>query len=648
MAELKFPHLFTPARVRGAYFRNRLMSAPQGNYNVSRDRLAGEEVVAFYERKAIGGYASVAVGDCVIEVRTGKNLPWLFDMEDIENLGRMSMVTQAITRNGALASAELAHDGHYSIASKEEYGCKLYGPVECENRYGHVEEMSEEMILRLIDKYEKSAAYAMRCGFNMITIHAGHGWGPAQFMSSKINTRKDKWGGSFENRMRYPLAVIDAVRRGVGERVPIEFRFSGSEVTELGYDINEGVEIAKALDGKVDIIHVSAGIHEVPRTFPVVHPSMFLEDGCNSKYAREIKKNVTKSLVATVGAFTDPAHMEEFIASGGADFIAMARQSLADPDFPNKARCGRDDEIARCIRCNKCFQNVGRQRIFRCALNPEIGQEMEAKMEPPVLTKKKVLVAGGGIAGMEAAIQCAKRGHQVILCEKTDALGGTLRCEHKVPFKKNIPVYIDRQARLCEVYGVDVRLNTPVTPELAESIAPDVIIAALGARPVVPPIPGIEKATGAEAVYENPDLAGKNVVILGAGLVGIELAIWLGQLGKKVHIVEMADKAGVDLADQAMSHYAFAMEDNGVEMHLNTKALVVSEGGVDCSCFANPVYYEADTIIYAVGQRPLYDDADALRTCAPEFYAIGDCIAPDSILAATKQAWGISRALGRF
>ena len=578
--EFKYPHLFAPLRLRGAYFRNRIFSAPQGNYNVGPDRLPGEESIAFYERKAMGGFASVCVGDCVVETATGANLPWLITMEDKENLPRLSMLTHAVTRHGAVASAELAHDGMYSWASRDMFGSPLLGPVECDNCYGHVEEMPEEMILRLIDKFGKAAAFAKQCGFGMVTVHAGHGWLLAQFMSSKMNTRNDKWGGCFENRMRFPLAVAENIRRAVGNDFPIELRYSGSEVVPEGFGLDEGIEIAKALDGKVDILHISAGTHEIPRSWPVVHPSVFMEDGVNSKYAREIRKHVKQSLVATVGAFTDPSHMEEVLASGGADIINVARQSLADPDFPVKARTGREDEIAKCIRCSKCFVNSGTKRVARCSLNPEIGQELDVKMTPPVAVKKKVLIAGGGIGGMEAAIQAAKRGHDVIVCEKSDRLGGALICEEIVPFKKHLAEYIKRQIRLLGIHGVEIRLNTEVTPEYAQNQGADVVVAALGAAPVVPGIPGIEAAYSAEQVYSNPDLADGKVVILGAGLVGLELAIWLAQMGRAVEIIEMADRPGVDLDDYPMLGYRFELEDLGIKVHLSTKAVSIDETGV--------------------------------------------------------------------
>ena len=649
MNQPKYPHLFAPLRVRGVYFKSRLFSAPQGFYNDSPDRYPSEAAVAFYERKAIGGYASVSVGDRIVDAKTGKSLPWVMDMEDIESLNHMSKVANAITRNGAVASAELSHDGMFSATSMMEYGSKLYGPSACaEGRYGPVEEMPEEMILDLADKFGKAAAFAKRCGFNMITIHGGHGWLVHQFISPYFNKRTDRWGGSLENRMRFPLMVVDAIREAVGEDVPIEFRYSGSECLPEGYGIEEGVRIAQALDGKVDIIHVSAGIHDVDRTFHVTHPSMFLEDGCNSKYAREVKKHVTKSLVATVGAFTDPAHMEEFLATGGADIINVGRQTLADPDFPIKARAGREDEIAPCIRCFQCFHNVGEHRIFRCSLNPEIGQELEVKMMPQTaLHKKKVLVAGGGVGGMEAAIQCARMGHEVILCEKSGVLGGVLNCEHDVPFKKNIGRYLKRQERLLEVTGVDVRLNTAVTPELAEEIAPDAIIASLGAVPVIPDLPGIEKALPAEEVFEHVDKVEGDVVVMGAGLVGLELSIWLAQRGHKVTVVEMADRPGLDIRELSFMCYGFLIADLGIEILLSTRAAEVGDGFVRVESADGVRDLPAGTVICAVGQKPLTAEADALTFCAPEFHVIGDCNRPANIISATRQAYAIAKNIGR-
>jgi 2,4-dienoyl-CoA reductase-like NADH-dependent reductase (Old Yellow Enzyme family) len=444
---------------------------------------------------------------------------------------------------------EMSHGGSGARISFNQ-GHKIYGPVECETEsFGkkiHAYPMTEEIIERTIRKHAEAALFAKSCGFGMVTLHAAHGFLMHQFMSPTLNHRTDEYGGSFENRMRFPLEIVRAVRAAVGPSFPLELRISGSEVYEGGYGIDYGCRIAEAFDGLVDLIHVSAGSHEDARVFTVTHPSMFLEDGVNVKYAAEVKKRVKISKVATVGALSDPAMLEEIIASGKADVVEMARGLICDPDLPNKAREGREDEIVTCIRCFTCFSNLIRHGHIVCALNPEISDESERKFARTPAQKKKVLVAGGGIAGMEAALACAGRGHEVILCEKSPRLGGVLRCEEKVPFKKHLRRYLDRQAVKIALAGFDLRLNTEATPALAAELEPDAIIAAVGAEPLIPHIPGIgrENVFKAEELYIDPEKAGKKVVILGGGLVGCELAVYLGDLGKNVTILEMLPAAG--------------------------------------------------------------------------------------------------------
>lgn len=645
---LKYPNLFKPIELAGTIFRNRIFVSPQGFYNVASDNLPNADEAAFYERKALGGAASVCVGDCIVDVSTGRHYPFLLDMQDENTLPGLSAVASAISRHGAVASAELSHAGMYATESASRSG-KFYGPVEMDGKYGHVEEMSEEMILSIARSFGSAAAWAKRCGFGMVTIHGGHGWLLGQFFSPRLNTRNDKWGGSLENRLRFPLLVVEEVRRAVGRSLPIEFRMSGSECCPSGYELSDGIELARALDGKVDLIHVSAGHHEVPAAMVITHPSMFLPDGCNLYLAAEIKKHV-KTPVATVGAFTTPGQMEQVISEGLADVVEIARQSLADPDLPLKARTGREDEIRRCIRCNNCFGGGGEHRIFECAINPEISHELQYRSLPLPRSAKKVLVVGGGVGGMEAALTAAARGHSVTLCEKSHELGGALRCESLVPFKQNMIAYLDKQAYLLKKAGVDVRLNTLVTPDYAREQNADVIIAALGARPAKPPVSGIdgEQVFGAEEVYLRPELAGQRVLILGGGLVGIELGLFLSGLGKKVSIVEMLPRLSV----HEFSMHSLALEveipKRGIDVHLSTAALEIRPGSVLLKGAEGQFELEADTVIYATGQRPLRAEATALSDCAPEFYQLGDCVVPKNIHAATSVAHMIACDIGRI
>jgi hypothetical protein len=293
-----------------------------------------------------------------------------------------------------------------------------------------------------------------------------------------------------------------------------------------------------------DLIIVSVGAHEAPSVFTNTHPSMFLEDGVTVKHAAEIKKAVKQSKIAAVGALAEPGLMEGIIASGKADVVMLCRQLMADPDTPFKAQTGREKEIRKCIRCFECFSGHFMKLSSYCAINPEIGFEREIKYADPIAKhKKKILVAGGGVGGMQAALTAAERGHEVVLCEKTDMLGGVLRCEKKVPFKQNLQRYLDQQSELVKDSNIELRMNTEVTPALVKEMKPDVIIVAFGSRPIVPEIPGIDgkHVMSAEYAYMHAEEVGDKGMIIGGGLSGMELAVYLSGLGRTVSIMEMAN-----------------------------------------------------------------------------------------------------------
>ncbi|SHI11037.1 2,4-dienoyl-CoA reductase [Sporobacter termitidis DSM 10068] len=650
MKEFKYPHLFAPITLGNTVFQNRIFGSPTGPSNLSSRHYPTPETCAYYERKAMGGAASVCVGDCSVDAVIGRTASSRLRLDDPGAASSLGKLADAISRHGAVASIELQHGGSHSYGSVQD-GNQAYGPVEYTDENGRrVLPMTEEIIEMTIDKFAQAAAQAKRCGFGMVTIHGGHGWLISQFVSPISNTRTDRWGGSVESRCRLPVAICQAVRRAVGPGFPIEIRISGSECHPGGYDIDEGVAIARQLDGHADLIHVSAGSHEVWDVFTVTHPSMFLEDGANVRYAAEIKKHVKQSRVATVGALAVPDLMEEIIASGRADVVEVARGLLADPDLPLKARTGREGDINTCMRCLACFSNLMARSQFLCAINPVIGHETEDKWQLPPAERKKILIAGGGIAGMQAALTACQRGHEVILAERSGQLGGALRCEDGVPFKKHLAEYLDRQARRVAAAAVEVRLNTPVTPALAGELRPDVIIAALGARPVVPKIKGIdgENVHSAEEIYYHPEKAGKRVAILGGGLVGAELGAHLAALGRQVTIIEMLpelNNGGNTL--QGLS-VGIELRERGVRVCLGTKALEIGSRGVTGEGPEGQELFEADTVIYAIGQKPLREEADALRFAAPEFYQIGDCLTPKNITEATRAAYNIARDIGRL
>lgn len=655
MSQFKYPNLFEPLKLRGTLFRNRIFAAPTGYRNMTYDSVWPLEAADYYGRKAKGGAASVATGELVVDTEFGRGSLNHICIDNPQSLQPLGKVASAIARYGAVPTAELQHAGMYANRDLSFLGAKsrgiAYGPVELELDGRVIRQMPEEVIESTIEKFAAAAAAAKNCGFGMILIHAGHGWLLQQFLSPKLNTRKDKWGGpAIENRARFTIAVCDAVRKAVGPNFPIEIRISSSECHDGGYDIEEGIAFAKQLEGHVDIINVSVGNHEVKEAFFAMTPSMFRGDGCNVKFAAEIKKHI-KTPISTIGALGEPEMLEEIIASGKADVVEIARSLIADPDLPNKTRSGDEDKIKWCMRCLHCFTSQMKFGVKYCAVNPESGREHEFKYEQQqVMTQRTVLVAGGGVGGMQAALTCAERGHKVILCEKSSVLGGAIRCEKDVPFKKKLMMYLDSQAKAIEKANIDLRLNTEVTPELAEAIKPDVIIAAMGARPVKPNIPGIDgtNVLSAEEAYIHPEKAGSKSVILGAGLVGLELAIYLNMLGKEPFVVEMMENindGGNLLHGEALK---VELDKKHIDVRFKTKAKVITQDGVLCETEDGEKFYSADTVIYAVGQKPLQDEALALRFCAPEFYMIGDCVVPKNITNATGLAYNIALSIGRY
>lgn len=668
----KYPHLFEPITLGKTLFQNRIFAAPQDYPGVTDNRYLSEEAAYFYERKALGGCGAVCVGDMIIDSKQGRSHPFQMRGDDFLGKANLTRTSTAIARHASVPSIELCHAGKNAnldlMAENKGY---VLGPSDGIRADGaEIRQMTDQQIEDLIHMYADAAVFARQCGFGMINLHGGHGWQIHQFLSPRDNKRTDKWGGSVENRMRFPLAVIDAIRKRVGNSMALEFRMSVSECLPDGYDVDEGIGIAKLLDGKVDLINASVGHHEIDSSNMITMPSMFLPDGCNLKYAAEVKKHV-KTPVSTVGAFTSPDMMEEAIARGQADIVELGRETLADPDLPIKARLGKEDEIKPCIRCFNCFANSSIDGVFYCACNPEIGREQAALTAAPAKHKKKVLVAGGGIAGMEAALTAAERGHEVVLFEKSNELGGALLCEEHIPFKKNLSIYLKRQALKVQRSNVEVNMNTALTSEIARNYQPDVIISAMGARPIVPGIKGIDRknVVGAQEVYYHPEIVGEKAVVMGGGLVGLELGLYLAQNQHDITIIEMAPGTlatppKVDGVSARMSGvmeipagYPFIqgiaireeMEKlDNIRIKCSTKALEATDQGLLVEDEEGQKLLEADTIIYAIGQKPFREKSSDLSKCAPEFYQVGDCITPRNIYYATSEAYQAAMDIGRF
>ena len=639
----KFPHLCSPITVGRVTFRNRMFSAPMGGTDITNDGCIGPKSTAFYELRGKGGAGAVTVSECMVHPKTDGSHAYHLDTTILNSLASATYTADAIRRHGAVASLELSHSGMYAgtymTDKSKQKSMHQWGADDTVRADGvKVKALTEDMIKEIVEAYGQTAALAKRAGFEMLMIHGGHGWLINQFLSPYFNHRHDAYGGSLENRCRLAIEVLKSVREAVGEGFPIEFRMSGSELFEGGYDLSEGVKIAQMIEPYVDILHVSAGTYQ--RGFGDTHPSMFKEHGCNVYLAAEIKKHVSVP-VATIGGLNDPEQMEEIIASGKADIVYMARALLADPFLPRKVMENKEDQIVKCLRCFTCMAERAMTSTRRCTVNPLIGREIEGCEVHPAPEKKKVLIAGGGPGGLYAAYTAARRGHQVILCEKESEIGGILKSEQAIPFKYEMYELANTYKKLAKNAGVEIRINTEVTPEYAEKENPDALIIAAGSSPLVPPIKGLdgENVVLVNNYYLEKEKVGDKVVVFGGGLAGCECAIHLGMEGKEVHIVEMRDELA---PDANIRHRPLLLKeiDKYATVHTGCKGLEVSKEGILCEDKeGNQVLVEGDSIICALGQRSRRDVVDALRDSAPYVAVIGDASKVSTITNAVYEGY---------
>ena len=640
----KYPNLCKPIKIGNVNFRNRMFSAPMGGTDITADCTIGRASTAFYELRAKGGAASVTVSECVVHPETEGSHMYHLDLQTVGSLSSFTYTADAIRRHGAIASVELSHSGQFAgtyLTDKDKKrGLAQWGPSVGVRPDGlEVKELTEEMIAEIVAAYGNCAGLAKRAGFEMVMVHGGHGWLINQFLSSYFNHRTDKYGGCLENRVRFAQEVLDSIRKAVGVGFPIEFRMSGSELFEEGYDLEEGVEIAKLLESRVDLLHISAGTYQ--RGFGITHPSMFIPHGCNVYLAAEIKKHVSVP-VATIGGLNDPAQMEEIIATGKADIVEMARALLADHELPRKVMMNRNEDIIKCLRCFTCMAERAVTSTRRCTVNPLIGRELDGTEVTLASHPCKVLVAGGGPGGLEAAITAAKRGHKVILCEKSDQLGGILKGEQAIPFKYEMYELGVTLGNLAEAAGVKIRLNTPVTKEYVEKENVDALIIAVGSEPLVPNIPGLngDNVIVVNNYYLEKDKVSNQVVVLGGGLAGCEAAIHLAQEGKSVHLVEMKTELASDANIRHRPILLNEIEKNKIHVYTGYKGLRVTEKGVVCVDTVGEEHFAlGTTVICALGQRARRDMVENLIDCALYVAQIGDCVSPSTITTAIYQGY---------
>lgn len=648
---MEYKNLLSPMKINKYTFKNRIVSAPMVFSLVALDPRAREAQYNKIAARARGGAAAVYVGETDVNFTDANRVPVPycdFTNYDSEEFKIISRFADIIHENGAVAVIELNHPG----AEKDPFpGQKNpVGPVSYTKPNGvHVEALDKEGMDRIARDFATAAKFMIKAGFDGIIVHAGHGFLFTQFLSPRINTRTDEYGGTLENRAKFPIQIMKAIREAIGPDKILDIRVSGEEGVPGGLTAHDTGQFCKMLDGIIDSVHVSSGLYYDPvKTHQF--SSMYHPHGVNAEAAAIIKQYVNVP-VGVIGGINSPEQSEEIIASGKADYVILGRQMIADPDFPKKTAEGRANMIRRCVRCYTCFPGspeegytdlkMGTEELMAkagyCAINPASGRP-DVK---PAEKSKRVLVIGGGVAGMQAALTATQRGHKVVLVEQSDRLGGILNFTDTDVDKEDLRNFKNVIIREVEEAGIEVRLNTVADEKLINELKPEAIIIAVGAKPSKPPIPGIDSVRPALDVYYGCE-PGKEVIMVGGGLVGCETALHLAKTGHKVTIVEMLDR----LADDSYGMYREAlmleMEKEDIVGLTRARCIEITPNSVRIEVDGVEKQLTGDTVIYALGMKSV--DTSALKAAAGDipYYVIGDCDQPGKVETATKSGYDVA------
>jgi 2,4-dienoyl-CoA reductase-like NADH-dependent reductase (Old Yellow Enzyme family)/thioredoxin reductase len=633
--------LFTPGSIGTMVLTNRLIMAPMGTNYATWTGMVTDRLVDYYAERARGGVGLVTVGFSHVHP-TGQMSPCSMGVHDDTVIPGLRRLTDAIHAGGAKASIQIAHGGRRCRSGI--MGSQPLAPSSLPCVGGELpRELSVAEIETVIEWFVRAARRVREGGFDAVTLHLANGYLLQSFLSPYSNRRTDGYGGSVEARTRLPLEIVAGMRRELGGAVPIIVRLSVDDFLEGGVTLAEGVRMAQLLEGAgVDAIDVTAGM---PETMYIIGPPMAMPKGFLVPHARAIKDAV-RVPVAVVGRINDPVLAEQILRDGHADFISIGRPLLADPEFANKARIGRVEDIRPCIACNEgCFQRLYSQLDVSCVVNPRVGREA---MYPdvPASKAKRVLVAGGGPGGMMAALTAAARGHRVVLCERGTKLGGQLLMGEVPPHKDEIRALRDYLTRQLAKSGVEVRLETTLTRELAERIGAEAVIVASGARPLASSIPAVDaKIISAWNVLSGSEIVGAKVVVIGGGEVGCELAEYLAVQGKDVVIVEMLPEILTGTEPRARVLLIRRLRELGVQVLTQSRVVEVRGAIVDYTCAGlKSRIAGVDSVVAALGSVADTALGEALGN-GPTVHVIGDCVKPRRILEAMRDGFEVAYGL---
>ena len=636
-------NLFSPYDIKGRHLENRIVMPGLASFLIEDDGSITDKTVEHYRRRAAGGPAMVIVEACAVspEGIVSPHQARICDDRFVEGLARIAQVIRA---EGAVPAVQLHHGGRQVPARVINRKPLSPSNLPCPTIRGDVEPLTIDGIHEMILKFGESAQRALQAGFDLIEIHGAHGYLVNQFLSPFSNIREDEYGGDRARRARFAIEIVKELRKRVGEGFPLSFKISAQEFVPGGLNVDESIELLKLIvPAGVDIVQVSAGNDATPEW--ICQP-MFMEKACLADSAAKIK-HALQIPVMTVGRINDPLLAEEIIREGRADLVCMGRGLLADPEMPKKAKEGRLDDIRICIACNTCMESIFRRGRVECLVNPTLGREKEMELKPAE-KKKRVMVVGGGPGGLHVAAVAAARGHEVLLFEKQPHLGGQLVLGSVTKYKKELLSLISFQKKQVEKMGIKTYLNREVTSQTVKETHPDVVILCTGARPIRPPLPGIEKSVvlSLQEILNGEKPVPKKTVVLGGGATGCEVAHHLSENGCQVTVVEQLPKIAEQMESITRKVLLKQLRDNKVHFLTGHRISRIEDHGVYVTSESGAeVFIEAEAVVIAIGNKPdnrLYEEIASLGI---PIHQIGDCLEPRSAKAAISEAAEIGRAI---
>lgn len=637
----RYPHVFQPLTIRGVTLKNRLEYAPTVVLKCSPEGEVTQEMLDYVAWQAKTGVGYLTIGNTPV-VHTDSSA-WVCELNVTQDrcIHGLEMMARTARENGAEMSVELAHAGRGSNSTP---GNPALAPSDVPlngGPLGYIKPMNEEDMAFVRQQFVDCAIRCQKAGLKIIMIHCAHNNLLAQFLSPASNHRTDAYGGSLENRMRFPLSVLKAVREAVPNMV-IECRCSAQEDTPDGLQLEESLMFMERAQAYVDIIHVSRGniFFNYGSTYTI--PTYFKGRQLNVAFAAEAKKRLHVP-VAVVGNITSLKEAEDIIGSGKADIVVMAKSYMADENLIHKSIRGHAEDVRPCTRCDWCGNANNFGTSMRCAINPMLGRDIDLSKLVEPGHEKHVMVIGGGPGGMMAAQTLCAMGHRVSLYEKSHQLGGLLNDATVASFKEYMRLYLQWDIRQTMQCGAEIHLDTEVTPELVEQVNPDAVIVASGSTYVHPNIPGIDmdKVKTVSDVENHRVPVGERVVVCGGGIVGLECAVMLGMEGKQVTVIDQIPLEKFADGMPVFNHIElnYQLEKYGVTRMGGQKITSFGENGVETvDASGEKQAFAGDTYVLALGVKPDNRLAQQLLSAYAEgVYVVGDCVSTGRLLADANQ-----------